>query len=433
MLALHLRIFAQYLQPRKYPDMVLKWVKLSFLYFLIVSLLGLFLRMQFVFPVEGVVYNNFLHAHSHLAMLGWIFNLLFIGLVWNFIPKKIARYRKMFWLTQIAVLGMLFSFPFQGYAAISISFSTLHIVISWWFGFRFLKDLHGSSSLAHSFARWAIIFMMISNIGPFGLGAAMSLGGPTSDLAKISLYYYLHFQYNGWFSFAVFAFFIKKLQESNIRFGEYLGKDFLWLLIISCILGFSLSILWLQPQRWVYQVGYFSAGMQLIPLAMLSAFAYKKRRKIKQLFPFYSFPILQLTFWAFLIKVLMQMASSFPEISMMAYNSRNFVIGYLHIAFLGFISFFLIACLLQENILQVKSTAKYGMWIFLSGFIGSELIIFCQPLFLRWGWGSIPFAYESLFGITALMPLGIISFVCSSNLCKKRVLDAKQDFSHKRN
>lgn len=407
--------------------MVLKWVKLSFLYFLIVSLIGLFLRMFFVFPIEGVTYNNFLHAHSHLAMLGWIFNILFIGLVSTFLPEKVKSYNRLFWLIQIATLGMLFSFPFQGYAAVSISFSSLHIILSWWFGGKFLRDLSGSSSLAHSFARWAVFFMIISNIGPFGLGAAMSLGGPTSDLAKVSLYYYLHFQYNGWFSFAVFALFFHQLQTHNISFKKLMSRDFLWLLAISCILGFALSILWLQPTRWVYQVGYFSASMQLIPLLMLSVFAFRNKEKLRKLFPAPAFAILVLCFVAFAIKVIMQFASAFPEFSMMAYNARNLVIGYLHIVFLGFISFFLVAYLLRENILHIAKKANWGLLLFLLGFVGSELIIFCQPLFLRWGLGAFPYGYELLFGFTAFMPLGVIAFAYYSNLCNHSLSEAYQE------
>ena len=396
--------------------MIIKpWIKLSFLYFLIVALIGVFLRLLFIVPIDGVNFNNFLHAHSHVAMLGWIFNLLFIGLLHSFVPDKIGNYKWLFWLVQISVLGMLISFPFQGYAAVSISFSTMHILLSWWFGIKFLKDIDGAKSIAHSFARWAIIFMMISNIGPFGLGAAMAQGDSASEFAKLSLYYYLHFQYNGWFTFGVFALFFKVLQENNITYKEYLSRDFLCLMVITCILGFSLSTLWLQPDRWVFQLGYLSAGVQLIFLLMISAFLYKSYHQLKKIFPKPAFAILLLSFIAFAIKIIMQFASAFPEIAKMTFNARNFVIGYLHIVFLGFISFFLIAWLLQQKIVQIKSPkANWGLWLFLIGFVGSEIIIFCQPLFLMMGWGTFPFGYELLFWISTLMPAGIFVFYRSS-------------------
>lgn len=391
------------------------WIKLSFLYFLILALIGIFLRLLFVMPIDGVNFNNFLHAHSHLAMLGWIFNLLFIGLLHSFIPEKIRNYKRIFWLIQIAVLGMLFSFPFQGYAAVSISFSTMHILISWWFGVRFLKDIRGQNSLALSFARWAVIFMMISNIGPFGLGAAMAQGDSASEFAKLSLYYYLHFQYNGWFTFGVFALFFKVLQENNLHYKDYLSRDFLWLMVTICILGFSLSTLWLQPDRWIFQLGYFSAGIQLFILLIISVFLYKNYNQLKKTFPKPAFSILVLALIAFGIKIIMQFASAFPEVAKMTFNARNFVIGYLHIVFLGFISFFLIAWLMQQKILQIKSPkANWGLWLFLIGFVGSEIIIFCQPLFFMMGWGAFPFGYELLFGISVLMPMGIVVFYKSS-------------------
>lgn len=90
----------------------------------------------------GLVVNfkYFLHAHSHTAFLGWIFNAFYAVFIVAFVPAQKQTsfsYRLLFWLLQVAVLGMLFSFPVQGYAAVSITFSTLHIFLSYWFALSF--------------------------------------------------------------------------------------------------------------------------------------------------------------------------------------------------------------------------------------------------------------------------------------------------------
>ena len=86
--------------------------------FLIIALLGLLLRLFLVAPPAGLNYRNLLHAHSHVALLGWLFSAFFVALTRGFLPGELAgkkSYRWQFWLAQASVLGMLISFPLQGY------------------------------------------------------------------------------------------------------------------------------------------------------------------------------------------------------------------------------------------------------------------------------------------------------------------------------
>ena len=49
-------------------------------------------------------------------------------------------YNRLFWVTQLAVVGMMIDFPAQGYAFVSILFSTLHIFCSYYFCYLIWKD-----------------------------------------------------------------------------------------------------------------------------------------------------------------------------------------------------------------------------------------------------------------------------------------------------
>ena len=91
--------------------MILKWLRISFLYFVLVAVLGVFLRFILISPIDGIIFRYFLHAHSHLAFLGWIFNAIFIALLLAYVPERIKKYKLLFWLLQLAVVGMLISFP----------------------------------------------------------------------------------------------------------------------------------------------------------------------------------------------------------------------------------------------------------------------------------------------------------------------------------
>jgi hypothetical protein len=171
-------------------------------YFLIAAVLGIVLRL---FPITDfdATYRFIVHTHSHIALLGWVYISLTTLLFHLFITKEAKKeYKYLFWSTQITIVGMLFSFPFIGYALFSILFSTLFILCSYWFLYFFKKNNHCDTTKAsYKFINASLVFMVISSIGPWALGAIMSTLGSTSHWYKNAIYLYLHFQYNGWFIF----------------------------------------------------------------------------------------------------------------------------------------------------------------------------------------------------------------------------------------
>jgi len=399
--------------------MILKWIRYTYLYLIVAGLLGLFLRINLIFPIEGINFRHWVHAHSHVAFLGWIFNALFCAIIYAFIPEKVARYRTMFIALQIAVLGMLFTFPFQGYAAASITFSTLHIFLSWWFAVRFFRDRKNSAlshTLSLSILKWGIVFMVISSVGPFALGAIMAQGLEVTSLNNLAIYFYLHFQYNGWFTFAVFGLFFWLLENKNILISSSTGKILLRLLVISCFTGYVLSALWTQPPAWLYGLAFLTAIVLLVSLAYLLIILKSVKDSIaahfqKPLIFFFLF-----AFVSYCLKIFMQSASAFPYFADLAYRVRNLPIGFLHLVLLGFISVFLISWFFQTKLVKAQSAgAIWGFGLFVAGFVLSELIILTQPLFILAG-KPLPYGNEILAGVSVLMPLGFILLFLNANL-----------------
>lgn len=387
-----------------------KWICISFIYLIIVGILGVFLRMLFFVPVEGVNFRYFLHAHSHVAFLGWIFNALFAGLIFAYIPEKAKTYNLLFWLLQIAVVGMLFTFPIQGYAAASISFTTFHVFLTWWFTGKFWRDTLKTKpehKLSLTFVRWSLFFMVLSSIGPFGLGVIMAKGLSDTPLANLAIYFYLHFQYDGWFSFAVFGMFLWLLENNNISLPLKSGKIFLLLMVVACIPAYALSTLWTQPAPWVYIVAFIAGFLQIIAAVYLFLFLKAVAARLRNTLGKNVKKLLLFALIAFYIKIVLQFLSAFPVIADLAYGVRNFTIGFLHIVFLGFVTVFLIGWLAQLKLVNLNNkVAQKGVWLFLSGFILSELLIFLQPLLFMKGI-MIPHYFELLCWISLLMPFGI--------------------------
>lgn len=387
------------------------WVQTTIAFLLIATLLGAFLRYLMVNPMEGVTFRHLLHTHSHIAFLGWIFNALFIGLVYSFIPKNFEgakKYHTLFLGFQLSVLGMLFSFPFQGYGAVSIAFSTLHVVLSVVLAVFFVRDkkkiYKERTPLSLHFALGGLFFLLLSSLGPFALGYGMAkeISGAFNQLA---IFFYLHFQYDGWFTFAVFALFFRLLEKGNIKYGAKPARMFFILLLLSCTPAYAGSTLWAHPPAWVYLVAVAAALAQLVGLGYFVASIKGKRRQIKSAMPGWTWFLLWFAFACFAFKTLLQVLGTVPFMADMAYNIRNFLIFYLHVIFLGFVSIFLFAWFEKHQLYRLRST--HGI-VFLAGFIVSQLLIVLQPLLLLAGGYSMPYYNEILFYVSLLMPFSLL-------------------------
>src|SRR6478735_7850090 len=109
------------------------WKLLSLCNLLLVATAGVFLRGKILFPLPWIDHKFLLHAHSHFAFSGWLGQILSIFIIESIHRTTLVNLKKirlLFLLNAIASYGMLFTFPFMGYAAASIFFSTLSLTYS---------------------------------------------------------------------------------------------------------------------------------------------------------------------------------------------------------------------------------------------------------------------------------------------------------------
>ena len=158
-----------------------KHLLVALFYFILAASIGFILRFFTISPID-VPYKYLVHTHSHIALLGWVY-LALTSLIYGVYLNKasqIKRYKRIFWFTQLTLVGMLVSFPIQGYALFSIIFSTLFLLVSYWFFGFFLRysDPELRNTPAYRCIRTALWYMVISSIGPWVLGIIMNtLGG----------------------------------------------------------------------------------------------------------------------------------------------------------------------------------------------------------------------------------------------------------------
>ena len=383
-----------------------KLVIICLINFLVAALMGLALRFSFL-EFTGINYRFLTHAHSHVAMLGWVYLMLYTLFVHYFIPDKKPIYSRLFWITEIAVIGMMLSFPFQGYAAISISFSTLHIFCSYYFAYQIWKHQKTKSKVTNRLLKVSLLFMVLSTIGVWCLGPAVSMLGQASAFYQIAIQFFLHFQFNGWFLIAVIAIFFHLLQIKDSK----LFRQFFMLLITSTVLTFALPIQWFSPHNfllWINSIGIF---LQLIVLFIFLKLIKPKlhqvlKKESKLLLYLLSFAIL-----CFILKIVFQLLSILPEFAKAVYTHRNFVIGFIHLLMLGVISGFLFAFILKSDLITYSKTLYIGIYSFLLGFTLTEIILLIQGLKFYFGSGILSNYYELLFIFSILLPLGISFFL----------------------
>lgn len=312
------------------------YVRISLVFLTLAATMGLLLRlMQSGIPLMN--YKYLLHTHSHVALIGWVYNGAFI-IISNLLGVQGNKtFKRLFWITQLSIIGMLFSFPFQGYGAISIAFSTLYVFCSYYLVvliFRHTSD--EPKSTKSRFLRWGGIYLIASSIGPYALGYFMANDMGDTVWYNLSIYWFLHFLYNGFFVFAVFAHLVNS--------GITKGKTIFQLMNISLIPLFGLSVLWVGPPLFMYLVSGIGAILQVVAFVLLL-----KSKSIKFSNSLTGW-LLKLSIIAYGLKLVFQLAGSTNSVQAFINNTVPYsVIGFIHLVMLGFFTLFLLSYFLKVN------------------------------------------------------------------------------------
>lgn len=384
------------------------WIKFSLFNLLLVATLGLLMRYKIAFELPFIHQKNIQHSHSHFAFAGWVSQTLIVLMV-HFLSKQnsainLEKYKKVFISNLVCAYIMFFSFIFQGYGLLSILFSTLSIFVSFWFAFLFFKDLRlvSNEAIAKNWFKAALFFNVISSFGTFALAFMMATKNVPQDFYLSSIYYYLHFQYNGWFWFACMGLFLSQL-TLNLSIVKANKTIFNWF-FISCIPAYLLSILWLKLPIWIYSIAVISAVLQILVWIKFLKIIIPNFIKSFSLAPFYKWIYSSLVV-CISIKFLLQLGSTIPLVGKLAFGFRPIVIAYLHLVLLAIISVFLLVYLFTKQFVFQTNTIKKALALFIIGIFLNELVLAIQGV-TSFSYVLIPFVNEMLFGITIILFFG---------------------------
>ena len=387
-----------------------KYYSIPLIFLFLAAVIGLFLRWQFIAPTPGVRYTFFLHGHSHVMFLGWIFNVLYLSFVEYHLPSfRRNNYIRLFIALQFPVIAMMVSFPIQGYGPFSIIFSTLHTLGVMIFIPVFFRRTQNQSSVSLWFARTSLIFFFLSTAGPFVLGYLMANGLGQTVWYNFSIYYYLHFQYNGFFLFGVISLFFQLLERKGITVNQSTSRSFgLWM-ALACVPGYALSVLFAKPGITFNIIGAAAATIQIIALARFVPEIRRLASSLKKQFHPLTRRLFGLVTIALISKFILQLASAHPAIAQLAYELRPLVIAYLHLVLVGIITLFLLAWYVEMRLVKIF-IAGVSVTLLVTGFIGSE---FCLVILPWWSnvFGTANSAPACIFAFSILMVGGTLSLM----------------------
>ena len=346
------------------------------------AFIGLVLRYTFANPITGFPLKNVIHSHSHIILLGFLFNALVV-LLWTRFTNGIDKVSFRYYLAlQVCISVMLVAFILQGYAAVSITFSTLHLWISYILLIRLWKRLKGNKNVLF-LIKTGIVFHFIASIGPYCLGPLMVLQMQESPWYQQAIFFYLHFQYFGSFFLWLLAVFFQKASIS-------VSKNQALIIIASCIFIYAHSLDY-NFNHWLIQL--FGGVGSVLLLGLL--FSLKKH--IKNISKPY-----QIFFYSLLLVAIINVIGSFPQMANLVEDNRFILIAYLHFLFLGIYMPFI---WMQLN----KNIHSSIWWSFALIVLFSELLLI------------FPYTFSNLFSISIMWLLfiaylGVFLCICIVHL-----------------
>jgi hypothetical protein len=387
------------------------WIRIVMINLCIVALLGTVMRYKIGFAFPHLEQKYLQEAHSHFAFSGWITQtifLLIIRLFRNNLPSiKESVYQWLLIVNLVSAYGMLISFAIQGYGPVSIVFASASLVVGYVFSYFAFRDAMrlDQNHPAKNWIKAAIVFGVLSTAGTIVLSNMMATHHYDQETYLGSIFFFLHFQYNGWFMFACFAIWLDSIKTVLVK-EDYTRFAF-WAFFLAGIPAYFLSTLWAHLPLWLYAFVVLAALLQVVGWWFFIRTMKTNKTFISGLFPKLVSWLLVIVSLALTLKLLLQLASTIPVVSKLAFGFRPIVIAYLHLVLLLIISVFLLTFLFGSGLLRQSKATRMAILVFVTGVILNECVLATQGI-AAFSYTVIPGANETLFVIALILLTGAI-------------------------
>ncbi|QDP84624.1 hypothetical protein FNJ88_03320 [Chryseobacterium sp. SNU WT5] len=392
------------------------WLRFSVLNFLLVSVLGVLMRYKIAFSLPIVDQKHVQEAHSHFAFYGWITQIIYVLIIRYLVgilpERQLKKYQILLVINAVSAFIMIPSFVYSGYYWLSIAASTAALLTSFVFFFFLVRDLKGKSDLAKPWFIAGLFFAVISSAGVFMLSYMMMSGNVTQMLYLGSSYYYLHFQYNGFFLFSCIGLLIHSLRKIGAEISPKENNLIFWLMFFGCLVGFGLSVLYMKLPLWIIIAIILASISQTIGAIKIYQMVKRNWGHVVVHFSALQRFVLMYVGFAFFMKTLLQLGSNVPALSQFAFGFRNVVIAYLHLILLMCISVFLINHILATNVFKITKPVTRGLKLLLLGIFLNEAVLGVMGIFSI-KYIAVPFAPEILLGVSLLMMFSLLLILVS--------------------
>ncbi len=368
----------------------------SLIFFFAIALLGLTLRAIPVFQLP-LNFKNFLHAHSHVAFLGWLHGAFVSFVSYIFLRDKLHTkfFKFIYWFTIFNVIGMYFSFPIQGYKLFSIIFLSLFLIGTYLFLYYFFKNKSQEKKYpaTFKFIKTGLWLQFLSSLSPWSLVFVLKFFGKNSDFYKFDIFYYLHFQYNGWFLFALLGLTFYLLEDRGITINKKQVNQIYKLMLVAVFLGYFSNTLWANP-GWIFNIiSMVGALAEILALFILLRILIRYYRYIKNIINTFSYQVFMIVLLTLFFKAVLQFVGSVQYYADLSFHIRDFIIGYLHLIMLGIFTPFLLILGYELNFFQLR---KLSFKVFYAGFILTETLIFVRAILIWFKINFNPDLFNSL-------------------------------------
>ncbi|AZA60134.1 hypothetical protein [Chryseobacterium indoltheticum] len=396
------------------------WLKICVFNFFVVSAVGVIMRYNMAFSLSGFNHKFMQESHSHFAFYGWVSAGIFLFvtkyLSENFKKINLAKYQYLMICNQIGSYGMLFTFLYGGYFWLSIVFASIALFTGFAYFIFLLIDTKSNENPEIIWLKSGAFFATFSAIGIFGLAYFSSKKEEFDVLFRASTYFYLHYQYNGFFLFSCIGLLLISLKKIGIEIKEKLNKTIFYLLFFGCFFGYGLSVLWIEMNSVLY--GFFVLISVIQFFGAIPFLNWIRKTNIFKRQNFIQKLLLCVFGFAFILKFILQSLSVIPSLGIFAFSNINIVIAYLHLVLLMGVSLFLVWRILQNRMIKLNLVLKFSVLLMVFGIICNEFILALSGIFSIFYIPFLSSKYWLLFASVVIM-ISILTFIRSLKIENK--------------